>query len=113
MKRYLYIAGAILVAIILIESLRLISIRMSEDNKLRKFIEKNRTILILLASIILSVILFDIFDFWAQGGQGPTLLPQALWGQIYTKKNAWDHWLQLASPPPRAPRDRFKIEKNY
>ena len=62
MKRYLYIAGAILVAIILIESLRLISIRMAEDNKFRKFIEKNRTILILLASIILSVISFAIFE---------------------------------------------------
>ena len=62
MKRYLYIAGAIVVAIILIESLRLISVRMSEDNKFRKFIEKNRTILILLVSIILSVISFAIFE---------------------------------------------------
>ena len=70
MKRYLYIAGAILVAIILIESLRLISIRMSEDNKFRKFIEKNRTILILLASIILSVILFAIFEL--RGAQPET-----------------------------------------
>ena len=62
MKRYLYIAGAILVAIILIEALRLISIKMSEDNKFRKYIEKNRTVLILLGSIILSVISFAIFE---------------------------------------------------
>ena len=62
MKRYLYIAGAILVAIILIESLRLISNRMSENSKFRKFIEKNRIILILLISIILSVISFAIFE---------------------------------------------------
>lgn len=62
MKRYLYIAGAILAAIILIESLRLISNRMSEDSNFRKFIEKNRTILVLLISIILSVISFAIFE---------------------------------------------------
>ena len=62
MKRYLYIAGAILVAIILIESLRLISIRMSEDSKFREFIEKNRIVLIPLISIILSVISFAIFE---------------------------------------------------
>ena len=62
MKRYLYIAGAILVAIILIESLRLISNKMSQDSKFRKFIEKNRIILILLISIILSVISFAIFE---------------------------------------------------
>ena len=62
MKRYLYIAGAILVAIILIESLRVISNRMSQDSKFRKFIEKNRTILILLISIILSVVSFAIFE---------------------------------------------------
>ncbi len=62
MKRYLYIACAILVAIILIESLRLVSVRMSEDNKFRKFIEKNRIILILLVSIIVSVFSFAIFE---------------------------------------------------
>ena len=62
MRRYIYIACAILVAIILIEALRLISNRMSEDSELRKFIEKNRTILILLVSIILSVSSFALFE---------------------------------------------------
>ena len=62
MKRYLYIAGAILIAIILVESLRLVSIKMSEDSKFRQFIEKNRTILILLMSIILSLISFAVFE---------------------------------------------------
>ena len=62
MRRYIYIASAILVAIILIEALRLISNRMSKDSELRKFIEKNRTILILLVSIILSVSSFALFE---------------------------------------------------
>ena len=62
MRRYIYIACAILVAIILIEALRLISNRMSKDSELRKFIEKNRTILILLVSIILSVSSFALFE---------------------------------------------------
>ena len=62
MRRYIYIAGAILVAIILIEALRLISNRMSKDSELRKFIEKNRFILILLVSIILSVCSFALFE---------------------------------------------------
>ena len=62
MRRYIYIAGAILVAIIMIEALRLISNRMSKDSELRKFIEKNRTILILLVSIILSVSSFALFE---------------------------------------------------
>ena len=62
MRRYIYIACAILVAILLIEALRLISNRMSKDSELRKFIEKNRTILILLVSIILSVSSFALFE---------------------------------------------------
>ena len=62
MRRYIYIACAILVAIILIEALRLISNRMSKDSELRKFIEKNRIILILLVSIILSVSSFALFE---------------------------------------------------
>ena len=62
MRRYIYIACAILVAIILIEALRLISNRMSKDSELKKFIEKNRTILILLVSIILSVTSFALFE---------------------------------------------------
>ncbi len=62
MRRYIYIACAILVAIILIEALRLISNRMSKDSELRKFIEKNRTILILLVSIILSLSSFALFE---------------------------------------------------
>ena len=62
MRSYIYIACAILVAIILIEALRLISNRMSKDSELRKFIEKNRTILILLVSIILSVSSFALFE---------------------------------------------------
>ena len=62
MRRYIYIACAILVAIILIEALRLISNRMSKDSELRKFIEKNRTILILLVSIILSFSSFALFE---------------------------------------------------
>ena len=62
MRRYIYIACAILVAIILIEALRLISNRMSKDSVLRKFIEINRTILILLVSIILSVSSFALFE---------------------------------------------------
>ena len=62
MRRYIYIACAILVAIILIEALRLISNRMSKDSELRKFIEKNRAILILLVSIILSVSSFALFE---------------------------------------------------
>ena len=35
---------------------------MSKDSELRKFIEKNRTILILLVSIILSVSSFALFE---------------------------------------------------
>ena len=62
MRRYIYIACAILVAIILIEALRLISNRMSKDSELRKFIEKNRIILILLVSIILSVSSFALLE---------------------------------------------------
>ena len=62
MRRYIYIACAILVAIILIEALRIISNRMSKDSELRKFIEKNRTILILLVSIILSLSSFALFE---------------------------------------------------
>ena len=69
MRRYIYIACAILVAIILIEALRLISNRMSKDSELRKFIEKNRTILILLVSIILSVSSFALFEL---NGASPT-----------------------------------------
>ena len=70
MRRYIYIACAILVAIILIEALRLISKRMSENSELRKFIERNRTILILLVSIILSVSSFALFEL---NGASPTM----------------------------------------
>ena len=62
MRRYLYIAGAIIIANILIELMRLISIKMSKDNTIREFIEKNRAILILLISVILSVVSFALFE---------------------------------------------------
>ncbi len=70
MRRYIYIACAILIAIILIEALRLISNRMSQDNKFRQFIEKNRIILVLLVSIILSVLSFAMFEL---KGASPSL----------------------------------------
>ena len=35
---------------------------MSEDNKFRKFIQENRTILVLLVSLILSVVSFALFE---------------------------------------------------
>ena len=62
MRRYIYIACAILVAIILVEALRIISNKMSEDNKFRAFIQENRTILVLLVSLILSVVSFALFE---------------------------------------------------
>ena len=62
MRRYIYIASAILVAIILIEALRLVSNRLSHDNKFRQFLEKNRIILVLLVSVILSVLSFALFE---------------------------------------------------
>ena len=62
MRRYIYIASAILVAIILIEALRLVSNRLSHDNKFRQFLEKNRIILVLLVSVILSVFSFALFE---------------------------------------------------
>ncbi len=62
MRRYIYIACAILVALILVEALRLVSNRMSQDNKFKQFIDKNRIILVLLVSIILSVLSFAFFE---------------------------------------------------
>ena len=62
MKRYMYLAIAVLLAFILIEILRLISTRLSQTNKFRQIVINNRIILVLLTSLIISVILFAVFE---------------------------------------------------